>query len=121
MGVLGTNDRWSFQELMPYFRMIETDTDFSGDFHGSDGPIIVRRWKPEDWNPAQQAFYEAARANGFPDCPDHNAPGSTGSGPDTAQQSRPRTVEHGDWLPRGCKGTFKSRNIGRLSSAPSAV
>ena len=35
------NDRWAFQELMPYFRMIETDTDFSGDFHGSDGPISV--------------------------------------------------------------------------------
>ena len=75
------NDRWSFQELMPYFRMIETDTDFGGDFHGSDGPIIVRRWKQEEWNPAQHAFYGAARANGFPDCPDHNAPGSTGVGP----------------------------------------
>lgn len=75
------NDRWSFQELMPYFRMIETDTDFSGDFHGSDGPIIVRRWKPEEWNPDQRAFYESAKANGFPDCPDHNAPGSTGVGP----------------------------------------
>ncbi len=75
------NDRWSFEELMPYFRMIETDTDFSGDFHGSDGPIIVRRWKPEEWNPDQKAFYEAALANGFPDCPDHNAPDSTGVGP----------------------------------------
>ena len=60
------NDRWSFQELMPYFRMIETDTDFSGDFHGSDGPIIVRRWKPEHWNPAQRAFYEAATGQWFP-------------------------------------------------------
>ena len=75
------NDRWSFQELMPYFRMIETDTDFSGDFHGSDGPILVRRWKPEDWNPDQRAFYDAARETGFADCPDHNSPGSTGVGP----------------------------------------
>ena len=75
------NDRWSFQELMPYFRMIETDTDFGGDFHGSDGPIIVRRWKPDEWLPGQRAFYRAALASGFPDCPDHNAPGSTGVGP----------------------------------------
>ena len=75
------NDRWSFQELMPYFRMIETDTDFAGDFHGSDGPIIVRRWKPDEWLAPQHAFYKAARASGFPDCPDHNAPGSTGVGP----------------------------------------
>ena len=33
------NDEWGFQKLLPYFRRIETDTDFSGDFHGSDGPI----------------------------------------------------------------------------------
>ena len=33
------NDEWGFQEMLPYFRRIETDTDFSGDFHGSDGPI----------------------------------------------------------------------------------
>ena len=75
------NDKWSFQELMPYFRMIETDTDFSGDFHGSEGPIIVRRFKPDQWNPDQQAFYESALARGFPDCPDHNAPDTTGVGP----------------------------------------
>ena len=75
------NDRWGFEELMPYFRMIETDTDFAGDFHGSDGPIIVRRFKPDEWNPDQRAFYEAALAFGFPDCPDHNAPDSTGVGP----------------------------------------
>ena len=50
---------------MPYFRMIETDTDYSGDFHGSDGPIIVRRFKPDEWNPPSRAFYDAALANGF--------------------------------------------------------
>lgn len=75
------NDRWSYQNLLPYFRMIETDTDFSGDFHGSDGPIIVRRFKPDDWNEDQLAFYKAALAHGFPDCPDHNAPATTGVGP----------------------------------------
>ena len=75
------NDKWCFEELMPYFRMVETDTDFDGDFHGSDGPIIVRRFKSDEWNPDQRAFYEAARAHGFPDCPDHNAPDSTGVGP----------------------------------------
>ena len=75
------NDRWSFEELMPYFRMIETDTDYSGDFHGSDGPIIVRRFKSDEWNPPSRAFYDAALANGFPECPDHNAPDTTGIGP----------------------------------------
>ena len=75
------NDEWGFQKLLPYFRRIETDTDFSGDFHGSDGPIPVRRFKNHELNADQRAFYEACRASGFPDCPDHNEPGSTGVGP----------------------------------------
>ena len=75
------NDEWGFQKLLPYLRRVETDTDFSGDFHGSDGPIPVRRFHEHELNDDQRAFYEAARARGFPDCPDHNEPGSTGVGP----------------------------------------
>ncbi len=76
------NDKWSFQDLLPYFRMVETDIDFGGDdFHGSEGPIIVRRFKPKQLNPDQIAFYEAARNLKYADCPDHNAPGTTGVGP----------------------------------------
>ena len=51
------NDQWSFQNLLQYLRKIETDTDFGGgDFHSSDGPIIVRRFKSEEWLPDQRAF-----------------------------------------------------------------
>ena len=49
------NDQWSFQNLLQYFRRIESDTDFGGgDFHNSDGPIIVRRFKPEEWRPVSR-------------------------------------------------------------------
>ena len=76
------NDQWSFQNLLQYFRRIESDTDFGGgDFHNSDGPIIVRRFKPEEWRPDQKAFYDACRAAGFADSPDHNLPDATGIGP----------------------------------------
>ena len=76
------NDQWSFQNLLQYLRKIEADTDFGdGDFHNSDGPIIVRRFKPEEWLPDQRAFYDACRAAGFPDSPDHNAPDASGIGP----------------------------------------
>ena len=75
------NDQWSFEELLPYFRRVETDTDYSDDFHGTDGPIIVRRFKPEEMLPDQSAWYEACRSYGFGDCPDHNDPDSTGVGP----------------------------------------
>ena len=75
------NDRWSFREVLPYFRKIETDVDHHDDFHGSDGPIFVHHSRREDWHPAQEAFYNACRAAGFPDCPDHNNPDATGVGP----------------------------------------
>ena len=75
------NDQWTFQDLLPYFRKLETDTDYADDFHGTDGPIIVRRFKPDEWLVDEKAFYEACRAYGFADCPDHNSPDSTGVGP----------------------------------------
>jgi choline dehydrogenase len=75
------NDEWDFQSLLPYFRMIETDTDFRDDFHGTDGPIIAKRFKENEWLSDQRAFYNACRAAGFDDCPDHNGPDTTGVGP----------------------------------------
>ena len=75
------NDRWSFRELLPYFRKIETDMDHHDDFHGADGPIFVHHSHRETWHPAQEAFYRACRDAGFPDCPDHNSPDATGVGP----------------------------------------
>ena len=75
------NDEWSFDRLLPYFRKLETDIDQHGDYHGSDGPIFVHHALRENRPPAQTAFYNACRAEGFPDCPDHNSPGSTGIGP----------------------------------------
>ncbi len=75
------NDEWSFLQLLPYFRRVESDQDFSDDFHGTEGPIICSRPKPEEWLPQQAAFYEACRSAGYADCPDHNDPDSTGVGP----------------------------------------
>ncbi len=75
------NDEWSFQKLLPYFRRVETDTDFSDDFHGTDGPIIIRRHTPDQWLSDQRAWFEACRQYGFGDSPDHNDPDSTGVGP----------------------------------------
>lgn len=75
------NDEWSFQKLMPYFRRIETDTDFSDDYHGNDGSIICRRWKRNEWNQDQEAFYKACQQLGYPTYQDANNPDSTGVGP----------------------------------------
>ena len=75
------NTEWAFTKVLPYLNRIETDTDFRGDFHGSDGPIPVRRHKREQWMPTQEAFFQACRAESFSESLDMNDPESTGVGP----------------------------------------
>ena len=75
------NDMWGFTDVLPYLRKLETDTDIHDDFHGSEGPIPVRRFKDDTWLPAQKAFYAACRSQGHPHDPDMNHPESGGIGP----------------------------------------
>ena len=78
------NDLWDYQQLLPYFNKVETDTTYQddpGDFHGSDGPIICHRFPRDKWLPASNAFEQACLDAGFPACEDANAPGTTGVGP----------------------------------------
>ncbi len=76
------NDRWSYQNLLHYFRRMETDTEFGGsDFHNSDGPIVCRRFSKAEWRTDQTAFYTACRDLGLADVPDFNHPDATGVGP----------------------------------------
>ena len=75
------NPEWSYLKTLPYFRKSETDADFLGDdFHGSEGPIPVRRYKKEDMLPSVRAFWDAAKGAGFPETHDLNHPESTGIG-----------------------------------------
>src|SRR4030095_10792968 len=80
-GSAGGNSQWSFEQVLPYFRKIETDVDFHNDDHGTEGPIFVHHADSTAWHPTQWAFYNACRAAGFPECPDHNSPGASGVGP----------------------------------------
>ena len=76
------NDEWTYTNLLPIFRRIETDTDYGNDdFHGGDGPIVMHRFARETWLPAQNAFSAACVAAGFPETWDHNHPDSYGVGP----------------------------------------
>ena len=72
------NDEWSYVNVLPYFRRIENDDDFRDDFHGTDGPVPVRRHKREVWPPLQEAFYQACVSAGYPDNPDVHDPDATG-------------------------------------------
>ncbi len=74
------NDEWSFVNLLPFFRKLETDLNVKDDFHGTDGPIPVWRLGREEWMPVNEAFHQATVAAGFPEDPDMNNPDSTGTG-----------------------------------------
>ena len=76
------NDEWGFTNCLPYFNKMETDLDFGGsDFHGSDGPVPVRRAPRSEWLPHATAFERAALAEGFEISEDMNDPESTGVSP----------------------------------------
>lgn len=75
------NPGWTFAEVLPFFRRLEADADFDDEWHGGDGPIPIRRCPPEELNPVQRAFVEAAVDAGYPYVADHNRPGAVGVGP----------------------------------------
>ena len=76
------NDEWSFARCLTYFNRLETDLDFGGDdFHGSSGPVPVRRYPREEWLPYATAFEQACVAEGYPISEDMNHPESTGCSP----------------------------------------
>ena len=76
------NDEWGFTKVLPYFNKLETDLDFGGDdFHGTTGPVPVRRSPRSEWMPHALAFEEACVAEGYPISEDQNHPESTGVSP----------------------------------------
>ena len=74
------NPGWSFAEVLPDFRKLETDLDFDDDWHGRHGPVPIRRYEPKELTPVNAAAFEALGASGFPEVVDHNRPGEIGVG-----------------------------------------
>jgi 5-(hydroxymethyl)furfural/furfural oxidase len=72
---------WGWDDVLPYFRRLEKDLDFDGPLHGRDGPIPIRRIRPEHWPPFARAFAECARDRGYPLIEDFNADFGAGVGP----------------------------------------
>lgn len=75
------NTGWSYDEVLPYFVKGESDHDFDGRFHGSDGVIPVQR-EPRGRAPEFiDAFTASCQETGFPADPDKNLPDTDGVGP----------------------------------------
>ncbi|MFG1930174.1 mycofactocin system GMC family oxidoreductase MftG [Mycobacterium sp. NPDC048908] len=73
---------WTWSDVLPHFRTIETDLDFNTALHGSEGPILVRR--VSEFDGCTAAFVQATSDAGFRWLPDLNGA--------TAEESLPTGV-----------------------------
>jgi predicted dehydrogenase (TIGR03970 family) len=74
------NDEWSYTKVLPFFRKSETDLDIRDDFHGTDGPMPVRRRQTGEWPDIQKAFQSACLEAGYVAVEDTNGANPAGVG-----------------------------------------
>lgn len=72
--------RWSWSEVLPYFRKLEDDPLGPSELHGRGGPLPIRREARTTLRPLQTELYDACLAEGFDETPDHNDPALGGVG-----------------------------------------
>ena len=70
---------WSYLDVLPYYRKMETDLDIQDDFHGTDGPLpITRRDNGGKWPAIQSVFHRACVEAGHRVTEDMNGPDHLG-------------------------------------------
>jgi choline dehydrogenase len=74
------NDEWSYAKVLPFFRKSEHDLDIQDEYHGTDGPMPVRRRQSGPWPAIQKAFHDACVQAGFGTTADTNGPHPAGVG-----------------------------------------
>ncbi len=63
---------WNWDNVLPYFKKLETDLDFNDEWHGNDGPIPVRRVPETHWTGHSKAIYETLKRADYKYLPDQN-------------------------------------------------
>jgi len=69
---------WNWDNCLPYFRKLETDTDFDGPLHGNQGPLRIRRTAPAFISPFVKAVMKALGERGLATKADQNGPWEPG-------------------------------------------
>jgi 5-(hydroxymethyl)furfural/furfural oxidase len=72
---------WDWQGVLPYFKKLETDTDFDGPLHGKSGPIRLQRYSADHWPGFARGVIEAVEKHGWRDRKDQNAEFADGYAP----------------------------------------
>jgi choline dehydrogenase len=71
---------WSYDDVLPYFQMLEDQEDDTNPTAGKGGPLRVASVAQHQPNPTSQAFINACLELGFPVCDDFNGPHMEGAG-----------------------------------------
>ena len=74
LGVVG----WGWDDVLPFFKRLETDCDFQNQLHGGKGPVRIRRVPEDDWSGLSHAMARAMERRGYSKLQDLN--GQTGDG-----------------------------------------
>jgi choline dehydrogenase len=109
------NPGWSFAEVLDDFRRLESDQDFRDQWHGSEGPIPIRRHPRDELNRVQAAFLDGATASGHRYVEDHNRPGAVGAGP------TPRNARQGMRMSTAVTYLASARGRQNLTIRPETV
>ena len=64
---------WGWNDVLPFFRKLESDQDFAGGMHGTDGPVPVWRLSRDKWPPISKVLEGFAEERQFPFVADMNA------------------------------------------------
>ncbi|MBD2795296.1 GMC family oxidoreductase N-terminal domain-containing protein [Xenorhabdus sp. 18] len=73
---------WSWQQVRPWFKHLENDTDYpDDDSHGSQGPMCLRRPPQGEIHPLDRAFARACEQLGVPYADDLNVGEDPAVGP----------------------------------------
>ncbi len=64
---------WNWQSVLPFFKRMERDQDFSGSEHGTSGPLPIRRVPRKEWPGFSDALATSVEASGLPWIEDQNA------------------------------------------------
>ena len=72
------NEGWSYEDVLPFFRLSEDQENGEDDYHGIGGPLSVTNLVER--NPLCDALIASAGANGIPHNPDFNGAEQEGVG-----------------------------------------
>jgi 5-(hydroxymethyl)furfural/furfural oxidase len=63
---------WGWNDVLPFFKKLESDRDFAGSMHGTDGPVPIWRLPKDRWPPISTALQSFADERQVPFIADMN-------------------------------------------------